>query len=176
MRDWETVNVRARFSQQRRQEGQGSLCGLEEKGRKGILCTREHTWAKVTSQGHVKVGLCDFPLICKQLSKITHVLIESIGEKVRQMEPFGVVETWNFILDIYAPVSGRLRKLNGGIGDDPHIIVEDPYGSGWIAEIDPINLEDEIKNLLDFMKYEEHCKELCFSCPKKNCTLSSPSF
>jgi len=92
------------------------------------------------------------------------------------MEPFGALETWNLIIDIYAPVSGRLIKSNGSIKEDPHIIVEDPYGSGWIAEIDPTNLEDEIKNLLGFMKYEEHCKELCFGCPKKNCASSSPSF
>jgi len=90
------------------------------------------------------------------------------------MEPIGTIETWNFILDIYAPVSGRLKKLNGRVRDDPQIIVQDPQGSGWIVEIDPTNFEDEIKNLLSFMKYEEHCKELCFGCPKKNCTSSSP--
>lgn len=151
------------------------MCGPEEKER-GMLYTREHTWAKATSQGHVKVGLCDFPLICKQIRKITHVWTESVGEKVKQMEPLGVIETWNFILDIYAPVSGRLKKLNERLRDDPDIIVQDPYGSGWMAEIHPINLKDEIRNLLGFMKYEEHCKELCFGCPKKNCTLNSPSF
>ena len=152
------------------------MSGPKEKERRSMLYTREHTWAKVTSQGHVKVGLCDFPLICKQLKEVTHVTTESIGEKVKQMEPFGAIETWNFILDVYAPVSGKLKKLNGRIRDAPHVIVQDPYGSGWIAEIDPTNLEDEIKKLLRFMKYEEHCKELCFGCPKKNCTLSSPSF
>ncbi len=141
-----------------------------------MLYTREHTWAKLTPQGHVKVGLCDFPIICKQIREITHVTTESTGEKVKQMEPFGAIETWDFILDIYAPVSGRLKKLNMGIKDAPGVIVQDPYGSGWIAEIDPTNFEDETKNLLRFMKYEEHCKELCFGCPKKNCALSSPSF
>jgi len=151
------------------------LCNPEEKGR-GMLCTREHTWAKVTSQDYVKVGLCDFPLICKQLREITYVWTESIGEKVKQMEPLGAIETWNFILDIYTPVSGRLKKINRRIRDNPHVIVQDPYGYGWIAQIDPTNLADEIKNLLSFMKYKEHCKELCFGCPKKNCTLSSPSF
>lgn len=151
------------------------MCGLEEKKR-GILCTREHTWAVAPSQTRVKVGLCDFQIICKQIREITHVWTESIGEKVKQMEPFGTIETWNLILDLYAPVSGTLKKINGRIRDDPSIIVQDPYGSGWIAEIDPINLKDEIKNLLSSMKYEEYCKELHSRCPKKNCTLSSPSF
>ena len=176
MRGWVTVSGHARFSQQHRQEAKRSLRRPKEKERKSILYTSRHTWAKVTSQGHVRVGLCDFLLICKQLREITHVTTESIGDIVRQMDPLGAIETWNFILDIYAPVSGRLKKLNERIRDDPHIIVEDPYGSGWIAEIDPINLEEEIKNLLSFVKYEEHCKELCCGCPKKNCVLSSPSF
>ncbi len=152
------------------------MCGPEENERKGRLYTREHTWAKVTSKGDVKVGLCDFPLICKQLREITQITTDSVGEKVEQMEPFGAIETWNFILDIYAPVSGKLKKLNGRVRNNPHVIVQDPYGSGWIAEIDPTNLDGEVNNLLRFMKYEEHCKELCFGCPKKNCTLCSPSF
>jgi len=152
------------------------LCGPEKKERKGMLYSREHTWAETTSQNRVKVGICNFPLICKQIRRITHVWTESIGEKVKQMESFGTIEAWNLILDIHAPVSGRLKRLNGRVKDDPHVIVQDPYGSGWIAEIDPTNLDGEIKNLLRFMKYEEHCKELCFGCPKKNCTLCSPSF
>lgn len=176
MRGWGTPNVHEDFGQRHRQEGQKSLSAPKKKEKRSMLYTREHTWAKVTSQGHVKVGLCEFPLICKQLKEITHVSTESMGEKVKQMEPFGAIETWDSVLDMYTPVSGKLKRINGRIRDDPNLLLQDPYGSGWIAEIDPINLEKEMKNLLNFVKYEEHCKELCLGCPKKNCTLSSASF
>jgi len=87
------------------------------------------------------------------------------------MKPFGVAETWSFLLDIYAPVSGRLKRLNRKIIDNPYLVSQDPHGSGWIAEIEPTNLEDEVKNLLTFMEYERYCSKLCLVCPKKTCTL-----
>jgi len=147
-----------------------NLGGPEYK-EKSRLYTRAHTWAKITPQGHVKVGLSDYVCICKHLKEITYVWTESMGKRVRQMKPFGVAETWNFLLDIYAPVSGRLEKINRKIIDNPNLISQDPHGSGWIAEIEPTNLEDEIKNLLSFMEYERYCSKLCLVCPKKTCTL-----
>ncbi|RLI46813.1 glycine cleavage system protein H [Candidatus Bathyarchaeota archaeon] len=144
--------------------------GDTEYKEKSRLYTRAHTWAKITPQGYVKVGLSDYICLCKHLKGITYVWTESVGKKVRQMKPFGVVETWNFVLDIHAPISGRLERINRRVIDNPHIISQDPYGSGWIAEIKPTNLE-EIKNLLNFMEYERYCSKLCLVCPKKNCTL-----
>jgi glycine cleavage system H protein len=138
-----------------------------------MLYTREHTWAETTPEARVRVGLSDYICTCKELREIVHVWTETIGGRVKQMEPLGVVETWRFVLDIYAPVSGRLIELNGKIMDNPSIISEDPYGSGWIAEIEPTNLENEIKGLLSSMEYEQYCNELCLACPKKNCPLSS---
>ena len=138
---------------------------------KNRLYTRAHTWAKITPQGHVKVGLTDYICICKHLKEITYVWTEPVGKRVRQMKPFGVAETWNFLLDICAAVSGRLKRINRKIIDNPYIISQDPYGSGWIAEIEPTNLEDENKNLLSFTEYERYCSKLCLVCPKKTCTL-----
>jgi len=133
--------------------------------------TRAHTWAKATSQGNIKVGLSDYICICKHLKEITYVWTESVGKRVRRMEPVGVVETWSFLLDICAPVSGRLKRINEGIIDDPSVISQDPYGYGWIAEIEPTNLEDEVRHLLNFPEYERYCSKLCLVCSKKNCTL-----
>ena len=140
-----------------------------------MLFTREHTWAEMTPEEHVRVGLSDYICTCKDLREIVRVWTETIGESVKRMEPLGVVETWRFVFDVYAPVSGRLIELNGKIMDNPSIISEDPYGSGWIVEIEPTNLTNEIKGLLNSAEYEQYCKELCLACPKKNCPLSSPA-
>jgi glycine cleavage system H protein len=138
---------------------------------KSRLYTRAHSWAKITPQGHVKVGLTDYICVCKHLKEITHVWTESVGKRVRRMEPFGVVETWNFLLDICAPVSGRLKRINRRIIANPSIMSQDPHGAGWVAEIKPTNLEDDVENLLSFMEYEIYCSKVCLVCPKKSCTL-----
>jgi len=146
---------------------------LSEAPRGSTLYTREHTWAEMTPEGHVKVGLSSHICTCKGLREIVHVWADTPGERVRKMEPFGVVETLRLILDLYAPVSGRLRRLNEKVVDEPLKISEDPYGSGWIAEIEPTNLEGEVKDLLSPARYERYCRELCLDCPKKNCTCMS---
>jgi glycine cleavage system H protein len=69
------------------------------------------------------------------------------------MEPFGVAETWMFMFDLYAPVSGKIVKVNENLKDKPHLVNEDPYGEGWIIEIKPKNsmtLEEELKRLAKF--------------------------
>jgi glycine cleavage system H protein len=74
------------------------------------------------------------------------------------MEPFGVAETWMFMFDLYAPVSGKIAEVNEKLKDDPRIINEDPYAKGWIVEIEPKNslvLEQELKNLLSAREYNE---------------------
>jgi glycine cleavage system H protein len=145
--------------------------GGSEYTAKSKLYTRAHSWAKITPKGHVKIGLTDYICVCKHLKEITHVWIESAGKRVRRMEPFGVVETWNSLLDICAPVSGRLKRINRRIITNPSIMSQDPHGAGWVAEIKPTNLEDDVENLLSFMEYERYCGKVCLVCPKKSCTL-----
>jgi glycine cleavage system H protein len=74
------------------------------------------------------------------------------------MEPFGVAETWMFMFDLYAPVSGKIVKVNENLKNEPHIINEDPYNKGWIVEIKPKNslvLEQELKGLLGAREYNK---------------------
>ena len=88
------------------------------------------------------------------------------------MEPFGVLEAWRFMFDLYAPFSGLLKALNQEIIENPSLIGEDPYGSGWIAEIEPAKPEEEAKALLNSAQYTKYFAELCLACPKKNCKCS----
>jgi len=137
---------------------------------KRILYTREHTWAEMVTTESVRVGVSDRVCICKDLKKwAPNVRTVAIGEKIGQMEPFGAVLTRFTHIDLYAPVSGRLKRLNRKVLDEPWIISEDPYGIGWIAEIEPTNLQEEIKGLLDFKQYLLFCIEQCLDCPQKNC-------
>jgi len=137
---------------------------------KRILYTREHTWAEMVTTESVRVGVSNHICICKDLRRLApNVHTVAIGEKIGQMEPFGAVLTRFAHIDLYAPVSGRLKRLNGLVLDEPWIISEDPYGIGWIAEIEPTNLQEEIKGLLDSKQYLLACIEQCLDCPKKNC-------
>lgn len=124
-----------------------------------ILYTQKHTWAKIDLEGNVKVGLSDYA--GKQLKTIVHVQTGAVGQEVTQKEPFGILETTSkFMFVLNAPVSGKIREVNKRVMDEPYIINEDPYESGWIAKIEPTNLKGEIKELLDSREYEKWVKKL----------------
>jgi glycine cleavage system H protein len=121
-----------------------------------LLYTSKHTWAQVTPQGNIRVGVSDYAQ--RHLKGVAHVIVDPVGKDIGKMEPFGIAETWMFMFDLYAPVSGKISKINEKIRSNPQIINEDPYTEGWIVEIKPKNsltLEEELKNLLGAREYNK---------------------
>ena len=126
-----------------------------------LLYSPKHTWAQITPEGNIRVGVSDYAQ--RHLKGIAHVHLEPEGTEIKQMDPFGVVETWMFMFDLYAPVSGKIVKVNEALKDDPHLINEDPYGEGWIVEIKPKNsltLEKELSELLSSRQYNKWVSKL----------------
>ncbi|MEM3673128.1 MAG: glycine cleavage system protein GcvH [Candidatus Bathyarchaeia archaeon] len=126
-----------------------------------LLYTPKHTWAQITPEGNIRVGVSDYAQ--KHLKGIANVITDPVGKEVNKMEPFGVAETWMFMFDLYAPVSGKIVKVNENLRDKPHLINEDPYGEGWIIEIKPKNsmtLEEELKGLLGPREYNKWVSKL----------------
>jgi glycine cleavage system H protein len=126
-----------------------------------LLYTPKHTWAQVTPEGNIRVGVSDYAQ--RHLKGIAHVMTESVGKEISKMEPFGVAETWMFMFDLYAPVSGKIVKINENLKNEPNKINEDPYDKGWIAEIKPNNslvLEQELKSLLGSREYNKLVSKL----------------
>jgi glycine cleavage system H protein len=125
------------------------------------LYTPKHTWAQITPEGNIRVGLSDYAQ--RHLKGLAHVHTDSVGKEVKNMEPFGVAETWMFVFDLYAPVSGKIVKVNDALRNEPQLVNEDPYNEGWIAEIKPNNtltLEQELKNLFGAREYNKWVAKL----------------
>jgi len=126
-----------------------------------LLYTPKHTWAQITPEGNVRVGVSDYAQ--RHLKGIANIITEPVGKEIAKMEPFGVAETWMFIFDLYAPVSGKIVKFNEKLKDKPYLVNEDPYGEGWIIEIKPKNsltLEEELKSLLSSREYNKWVSKL----------------
>ena len=126
-----------------------------------LLYTPKHTWAQVTPEGNIRVGLSDYAQ--RHLKGIARIMTEAVGKEINTMEPFGVAETWMFMFDLYAPVSGKIVKINRKLENEPNLINEDPYGEGWIIEIKPKNsltLEQELKSLLSAREYNKMVSKL----------------
>ena len=95
--------------------------------------TKEHEWARV--QGNLaQIGITRFAV--EQLGDVTQLELPKKGESVSQGEVFGTVESVKAVSDLFAPVSGKVAKVNESLHDKPETINEDPYRAGWLIEIE----------------------------------------
>lgn len=96
--------------------------------------TAEHEWAKVTSGNTVRVGITDYAQ--NSLGDIVFVSVHALGSEVAVGDSFGEVESTKSVSDLYAPIAGSVTARNDALDDNPELLNSDPYGEGWIAEIE----------------------------------------
>jgi glycine cleavage system H protein len=118
-----------------------------------LFYTPKHIWAQVTPQRTVKIGVTDY--FQSQAKEIVNIKTNKAGEKVSKDEPFGVVETWWFIYDLYPPLNGKIVSVNKPVIDDPFTLNADPCQ--WIVEVEPTRTEVNswMNGLLSLGDYEE---------------------
>ena len=110
-----------------------------------------HEWAR-TENGTVRVGITDFAQ--DELGDVVFVELPEVGDAVGIEDAFGVIESIKAVSDIYAPVSGTVTAANETLIDDPELVNEDPYGEGWMIELDPDD-EADLEDLLTPEEYRE---------------------
>lgn len=93
-----------------------------------------HEWVR-PENGVVRVGITAFAQA--ELGDVVFVELPAAGDKLTRGEAFGVVESIKAVSDLYAPVSGTVTARNEALLDAPGRINEDPYGAGWMLELDP---------------------------------------
>ncbi|RLI12201.1 glycine cleavage system protein GcvH [Candidatus Bathyarchaeota archaeon] len=118
--------------------------------RMDLLYTEEHEWVKV-EDGNTRVGVTDYAQ--KSLHEIVYVELPKEGMEVKQMKPMGTAESIKAVSEVYSPISGRVIKINERLRESPELVNESPYDEGWIALIEPSNLDEELKRLLTPKQY-----------------------
>ncbi|SNS61923.1 glycine cleavage system H protein [Asanoa hainanensis] len=96
--------------------------------------TAEHEWIR-SGDGPVRVGITHFAQ--DSLGDIVYVQLPEQGAQVSAGDSFGEVESTKSVSEIYAPISGTVVGRNEKLVDEPETINADPYGEGWLVEIDP---------------------------------------
>ena len=114
--------------------------------------TEEHEWLATTESGAVRVGITDYAQ--DQLGDVVFVELPKVGVTVAAGSPLGEVESTKSVSEIFAPVSGTVVAVNTALDDAPELINTDPYGEGWIVEI---NADDSgaLDELMDAAAYQE---------------------
>ncbi|MEI7547763.1 MAG: glycine cleavage system protein GcvH [Actinomycetota bacterium] len=112
--------------------------------------SRDHEWVSVEGT-RAKVGITDYAQ--DALGDVVYVQVPTAGAAVKAGDSFGEVESTKSVSDVYAPVSGTVVAINATLADNPELLNSDPYGAGWLCEIECSDLV-EIQSLLDAMAYQ----------------------
>jgi len=110
-----------------------------------------HEWVR-TDDGTARVGITEFAQ--DELGDVVFVELPDEGDELSAGEEFGVVESIKAVSDIYAPVSGTVAAVNEALFDQPELVNEDPFGEGWMLEVEPAD-ESELDDLLDADAYRD---------------------
>jgi glycine cleavage system H protein len=115
--------------------------------------TAEHEWVGPPPEGTaLRVGITDFAQ--DALGDIVYVQLPDPGTAVKAGEAFGEVESTKSVSELYAPVTGTVVARNGQLTDQPELVNNDPYGAGWLVEIEPTE-PGAADGLLDPAAYRE---------------------
>ncbi len=118
--------------------------------------TKEHEWIKI-NEGVAIIGISDFAQ--EQLGDIVSIELPKAGSVFRQGQTMAIVDSVKASSDIYAPISGEILEVNEGLIENPEMINQSPYDSGWIAKIKPSNIE-EFESLMTKEKYDRYIGEI----------------
>jgi glycine cleavage system H protein len=100
-----------------------------------VRYTAEHEWARSSAESPetIRIGITDYAQ--EALGDIVFVTLPEVGAEVAAGQPFGEVESTKSVSDIYAPVAGVVVARNEALDRQPELLNSDPYGEGWIVEI-----------------------------------------
>ncbi|NLW24530.1 MAG: glycine cleavage system protein GcvH [Clostridia bacterium] len=113
--------------------------------------SKEHEWVDLESK---KIGITHYAQ--ESLGDVVFVELPEVGAEFEVGDSLGVVESVKAVSDVYSPVSGKVTAVNEALLDNPELINQDPYGEGWIVEMEITGGEED---LLSAEEYERLIKE-----------------
>ena len=113
--------------------------------------TRDHEWVRVAGD-EATVGITQYA--ADQLGDIVFVTLPTVGEAIASGDACGELESTKSVSDIFAPVSGTVSAVNTVLDANPETINTDPYGDGWLFELE-LDADADLDDLLDVDAYAE---------------------
>ncbi len=118
--------------------------------------TPEHEWVQQRQDGVLRVGITAYAQ--DALGDVVFVTLPQVGTTVAPGQACGEVESTKSVSDVYAPLSGRVTARNDELDARPELVNTDPYGKGWMVEIEPSS-GGQPAGLLDAAAYEKLLKD-----------------
>jgi glycine cleavage system H protein len=122
----------------------------------GYFFNENDCWARVEGN-RARLGVSDY--VQQSASDMVFFEPPEIGKELEQFDDAGSLESTKTALDIISPVSGKVVAVNRELVDNPELINQDPYVSGWAVEIELTSLEEDRGLLMDCEAYLAYLKD-----------------
>lgn len=113
--------------------------------------SKDHEWVLLTGS-IARVGITDYAQ--DALGDVVFVQLPATNIKVEAGTSCSEVESTKSVSDIYVPVSGTIVSVNDALTSAPNLVNTDPYGDGWIMEIEVSDLVS-VDNLMSAAEYRQ---------------------
>jgi len=109
----------------------------------------EHEWVRLTAN-IARVGITDFAQ--DSLGDVVFVQLPDVGLDAVAGASVSEIESTKSVSDVYVPVTGVIRAVNDALSEQPELVNQDPYGEGWMFEIE-MSDPSEVEAMLDAAAY-----------------------
>lgn len=114
--------------------------------------TSEHEWVRGDTGQTIRVGITEYA--AEQLGDVVFVTLPEVGETLAAGDACGELESTKSVSDIFVPVAGTVAAINPVLEGAPETINADPYGDGWLFDLDTDDGAD-LEGLMDAVAYAE---------------------
>lgn len=108
-----------------------------------------HGWVRF-EEGKAVCGITWFAQ--DQLGEILYIELPEPGTELVVGATYGSVESSKSVSDLVAPISGKITAVNDDAAETPELANDDPYGTGWLIEVEPGGEEND--ELMDAAAYK----------------------
>jgi len=120
--------------------------------------TKDHMWLSIKDKARVRIGIAS--TLLKMLGPLKNIELPNPGDKMFRAKRMGCLETLKTRVDIFSPLTGTVESVNQAILSDLSGIHLDPYGEGWLLEIGPSSLDEDLKQMLNAQAYVRYLSEV----------------
>ncbi|MHB8597850.1 MAG: glycine cleavage system protein GcvH [Ktedonobacteraceae bacterium] len=126
----------------------------------------KHIWVRYESDALVTIGITD---VAQHLAgKVIAVSPKKVGKTLNKGQSAGTVESGKWVGPVPVPVGGQLVAINDTLKKNPGLVNQDPYDTGWIVKLTPLNWVEECKDLVTGVEgvaaYQRFLDEQDISC------------
>jgi glycine cleavage system H protein len=98
----------------------------------------------------VRIGLTDY--LQQKSGDVAFVNLKTVSTVLAVGDELAALETIKVDLVVPSPLAGKIVAINDALAEHPELVNSDPYGAGWLVEIEPTDMAD-FDALLDADSY-----------------------